>query len=169
MEEASICTTFYWDERKEQVVNPQHHFLWTQQCEDRTRSSSSQCKAHGSGTWNQCLSWCISIAPTWKPSSKEAFLEAIAVWVTIYCVFLPTFISEEPKTDNNTLCHHQKPWWRAADWHLFSDAGGKDNLHQRNNWWWHLLSCNGRASLFGSICTWKNHKPALCKYFHFPD
>ena len=104
-----------------------------------------------------------------NPSSKEAFLEAIAVWVTIYCVFLPTFISEEPKIDNNPLCRHQKPWWRAADWHLFSDAGGKGNLHQRNNWWWHLLSCNGRASLFGSICTWKKHKPALCKYFHFPD
>ena len=44
-----------------------------------------------------------------NPSSKEAFLEAIAVWVTIYCVFLPTFISEEPKIDNNTLCRHQKP------------------------------------------------------------
>ena len=71
--------------------------------------------------------------------------------------------------DDNPLCRHQKPWWRAADWHLFSDAGGKGNLHQRSNWWWHLLSCNSRASLFGSICTWKNHKPALYKHFHLPD
>ena len=41
MEEASVCKISYLNERREQGVHPQHHFLWAQQYQDRTRSSYS--------------------------------------------------------------------------------------------------------------------------------